>query len=125
MLDVDVQSTDWVSAQGSEGIAAFPKVIEAAFSEDVLNNRYNSDLLELHDGHVAVVRVTDYKEPQIKSLNEVSDVIQQILLANKARQKVAGAGKNAINQLQSNFDNVDEIAAAVSSQIESPGVCHE
>ena len=124
VLDVDVQSTDWVSAQGSEGIAAYPKVIEAAFSEDVLDNRYNSDLLELHDGHVAVVRVTDYKEPQIKSLNEVSDVIQQILVANKARQKVAGAGKNAINQLQSNSDNAAEIAAAVSSQIESPGAVY-
>ena len=124
VLDVDVQSTDWVSAQGSEGIAAFPKVIEAAFSEDVLDNRYNSDLLELHDGHVTVVRVIDYKEPQIKSLKEVSDVIQQILVANKARQKVAGAGKNAINQLQSNSDNAAEIAAAVSSQIESPGAVY-
>ena len=121
VLDTEVQSTDWISSQGAEGIAAFPKVIDAAFSEDVLDNRYNSELLEIHDGHVVVVRVTDYKEPRVQSIDEVSDVVRQILEANKAREQVANAGNQAVNQLQSNPGSVEDVASINRSQIESPG----
>ena len=124
ILDVEVQSPDWVSSQGTEGIAAFPMVIKAAFSEDVLDNRYNSELLELHDGHVAIVRVSDYKEPQIKPLDEVSDMVRQVLFASKARQHVASVGQNAVNQLRSNSDKVDEIISASSTQLVSPGAVY-
>ena len=121
VLDAEVQSTDWISSQGAEGIAAFPKVIDAAFSEDVLDNRYNSELLEIHDGHVVVVRVTDYKEPRVQSIDEVSDVVRQILEANKAREQVANAGNQAVSQLRSNPGSVGDVASVNNGQIESPG----
>ena len=121
VLDTEVQTTDWISAEGAEGIAAFPKVITAAFSEDVLDNRYNSELLELHDGHVVVVRVKDYKEPKIMPLDEVSDVVRQILVANAARQQVASAGNDAVNELQQDSNKVDQIASKVNAQVTSAG----
>ncbi|MEM8843706.1 MAG: SurA N-terminal domain-containing protein [Pseudomonadota bacterium] len=120
-LGVEVQTTDWVSSQSAEGIGSFPKVITAAFSEDVLDNRFNSELLELSDGNVAVVRVAEFKEPQTQPLEEVSSVIRQIISFETANKQVAEAGNEAVKNLQSNATQAEAIASDMNVKLETSG----
>jgi peptidyl-prolyl cis-trans isomerase D len=71
---LSVQSTDWIDASADDtGIAGDPAVLEAAFSDAMLDNRENSDLIELEDGGYAVIRVTDYRSARIRPLDAVRD----------------------------------------------------
>jgi peptidyl-prolyl cis-trans isomerase D len=45
-LGLSVETSDWVTRSGGEGILANPKVIAAAFSDDVLKEGLNSELIE-------------------------------------------------------------------------------
>ena len=91
-LNLKVESTDFFSAQGGEGIASHPAVVRAAFSELVKEEGSNSDLIELDDRNAVVIRALDVKAPSIRPLAEVSEQIQQTLMLEKqvaAVEKVA------------------------------------
>ncbi|MCL1079133.1 peptidylprolyl isomerase [Parashewanella spongiae] len=56
-----------------------PAVIKAAFSDQVLQSGLNSDVIELGDDHVLVLRVNEHKVAGTKSFDEVKlDVITRI-----------------------------------------------
>lgn len=112
-LDLKVQESPWFTRQKGEGIAAYPEVVEAAFSQDVLKNRFNSDLIELKPNHVVVVRADDYKPAKPQTLHEArSDIIDELkqqqareamLKDAKALQKRAAQGES-LAKLAEEFD---------------------
>lgn len=76
-LGVEVQETDWVTRDGADsGIASASAVLEAAFSDELIDERVNSDLLELSDDRYAVVRVADYREAEVRPLEEVREDVR-------------------------------------------------
>lgn len=90
-LGLEMQSSDWLSRSGAEGLLSHPKVLEAIFSEQVLKDRQTSDPIELSDTQVAIVKVVEYKAPAIKPLAEVQDEIVAKLTGATilARQQLA------------------------------------
>ncbi|MDX1320821.1 MAG: peptidylprolyl isomerase, partial [Oceanospirillum sp.] len=92
-LNLKVESTEFFSAQGGDGIASHPAVVRAAFSDLVKLEEANSDLIELDDQNAVVIRAVDVKEPSIRPLAEVADQIRQTLTVEKqvaAVEVVAG-----------------------------------
>ncbi len=78
---------------GGEDIAAHPAVLAAAFSDDVLEKGYASELLELGDDHVLVLKLREHQPAAVKPLAEVAHQIvaelknqrAQLLLAERAK----------------------------------------
>ncbi|MEZ5537311.1 MAG: SurA N-terminal domain-containing protein [Thiolinea sp.] len=101
--DLEVQTTDWVTRNGGDGVAANPKVREAAFSEDVLGGK-NSEPLELSPAQAVVVRVTEQEAAQQKPLEEVKAEIQTILREQEARKLAADKGEEVLAALESAGD---------------------
>ncbi len=62
-----------------------PKAMAAAFSEEVLLEGNNSDLIELDDTHVMVLRVSERIESTPQSLADVEAVIRQQLAVEAAQ----------------------------------------
>lgn len=92
-LNLKVESTEFFSAQGGDGIASHPAVVRAAFSDLVKLEEANSDLIELDDQNAVVIRAVDVKEPSVRPLAEVADQIRQTLTVEKqvaAVEVVAG-----------------------------------
>lgn len=76
-LGIEVQQTDWITREGAaEGFAADPKVIAAAFDEEVLGG-YNSKLLELGENRFAVVRVEEHEEAALKPYDAVAEQVRK------------------------------------------------
>jgi len=94
-----IQTTDMFAKSGGKGIAANPKVLNSAFSEDVLGRGYNSEPIELGENHVVVIRVKDHQQAKPKTLDEVKDQIKNQIIAEKARQRAEQTGANIIEQL--------------------------
>jgi peptidyl-prolyl cis-trans isomerase D len=90
-LDLEVQQSGWMDRSGGEGLFAIPRVVDAAFSEEVLSGGNNSELLEPDPEalQALVLRVSDHREPSVQALDEVRDEIATLLEARQAAEAAA------------------------------------
>lgn len=84
-LNTKVQVSDMFSRTGSKGIFSNPKVIDAAFSEQVLSDGVNSDTIEVDSETLVALRLNKRQESAIKPFDEVKAQIRQELVAKTAR----------------------------------------
>jgi peptidyl-prolyl cis-trans isomerase D len=94
-LGLPVQTVEGYTRKGGGPFGTDSKVIEAVFSDDVLQQRQNSAAINLGDDKVVVVRVTDHKTPQQRSLAEVQADVEAKLRSEAAR-KAAEAAAQAV-----------------------------
>lgn len=83
-LGLEVRSTGLFGRQGGPGIAANPKVMEEALSDDVLEDGRNSPVIELAEGQAAVVRIKEHRKAQRRPFAEVAAEVRHSLLREKA-----------------------------------------
>lgn len=105
-LGLAVQQSDWIGRSGGEGLLGHPKVTAAAFSEEVLGERRNSDLIEPEkDGLQAVVlRVIDHREASTRPLDEVREEIIATLRQERARKAAMASAEAAAEKLRGGAD---------------------
>ncbi len=93
-LHLPMERTPFFSQVGGESdLTKNPKVIQAAFSRDVLELGNNSAPIQLDDETVIVLRVADHTEPKQKPLDEVTQVIKKQLALLKAKQEAIKLGE--------------------------------
>ena len=85
-LDVPLQESDWFTRQGGKGITKQPKVLESAFSEDVLKRGLNSEPLELEPGHVVMLRVNEHEEATPRTFAEARDEVEKLLRQRQGQE---------------------------------------
>lgn len=98
-VDLTKQLTGWLTRADQSGVAQYPEVIEAAFSEDVLKERHNSQVLEVGQNHLIVLRVTDYKPETPKTFDEAKSDIRASLKSEKLRQVLKQQAEKAVASL--------------------------
>ena len=85
---LEVRTSDWIERGGaSEGIGQHAEVVEAAFSEDVLEQGFNSDLLEPEADRYLVLRRHEHREAEPRPLEAVAEQIRGELRAARAADK--------------------------------------
>ena len=86
-LGLTIETTKAFGREGGAGIAENPKVVSAAFSNDVLNLGANSDVIELTPDTSIVLRVKSHHQPQLIPLAEVqSSIVAAIKKKETAKQ---------------------------------------
>ena len=89
-LGLELRTSDWLTREGaSEGIGSHSAVISAAFSEPVLRERQNSELLELDEEHYAVIRIAEHEPEERLAFEEVKDEIHDRLLDSRAADEAS------------------------------------
>lgn len=99
-LGLEVHTSDWVSADSAEGVLAEPGMMEAAFSEEVLENGYNSDMIELDDQRRAVLRVVDHRQATTLSLDEVNERVREATREAKTREALEARARELVAALR-------------------------
>ena len=91
-----------------EGLTANPKVLAASFTEDVVSNGHNSEVLEISDDEVVVLRVIDHIAESVQSLAEVRDRVIDDIKHIRGSALTEKAGKEVLADLQSgkSFEDV-------------------
>ena len=89
-----IQTSAWLHAQGAvdpdtspNAISQLAPVRAAAFSEEVLNDRVNSQVIRLGDRRAVVVRVVARKPQRALSLDEVRTELETALIAEAANER--------------------------------------
>lgn len=120
-LNIKVEAFGPVGRSGGEGITANPKVMAAAFSEDVLLDQRNSPLLELDADTVVVVRVKQHLRSELRPLAEVSADIIDTLKYLKSTEQADTRAQQLVEQLRQG--ELDE--AALAEQLDQQWQTHE
>ena len=85
---------------GVEGLTSNPKVIAASFSEDVLKDGHNSEVLELSETELAVLRVVEHVPSSRRPLEDVRDEIIHDIKFTTASGQAYELGQEVIADLE-------------------------
>ncbi|MDH3451359.1 MAG: peptidylprolyl isomerase, partial [Gammaproteobacteria bacterium] len=111
---IEVAQSDWIERSGGPGIGEHTAVRAAAFSQSVLEQRLNSDMIEIGNNHVVVIRVSEHRERRAKTLDEVRDDVVEAVVVKRARDAAEEAAQQALAALQDGTE-ADEVAARFSA----------
>jgi peptidyl-prolyl cis-trans isomerase D len=104
---LSVATASGITRTEAEGPFANPRIRNAAFSDDVLDQGFNSAVVDLGD-RATVVRLIERHLPELKPLAEVSDEISRVLIVREAQDRAIDAASAAYQAL---------IEGAASSQV--------
>ncbi len=99
-LDQKILYSEHFSRDQGEAIGADPEVRAAAFLEEVLLGGNNSDLIELEQNQVIVLRVDEHRLAERQSLSEVQEQIREELQELRAVEQAQERGQQVLAQLQ-------------------------
>ncbi|MBK5970741.1 MULTISPECIES: SurA N-terminal domain-containing protein [Thiorhodovibrio] len=121
-LGLEVQTSDWIARDGGEGLFASPKVMNAAFSEEVLNMGNNSELIEPDPQRLEalVLRVDEHQPEAARPFEEVRDEIAGLLSERQAADAALAAAEAMAARIEQG-DGLAEVAGETYS-VESAGL---
>ncbi|OLO03286.1 SurA N-terminal domain-containing protein [Salinicola socius] len=101
-LGLTVQTSDWFSQDaGGEGVLSNPDAAAAAFSPDVLEDGYNSDVIETDDQQRVVLHVVDHRDASTLPLEEVRDQVMAAVKTQQTRQQLLARAAEVRQSLES------------------------
>ncbi len=95
---VEVQQSAWFGRNNGTGIATYPAVRDAAFSQQVLNDKLNSNSVNL-DGKFVYLRINDHRPARAMTLDEVRPRIEARLKSEMASEQTAVLGADILAKL--------------------------
>ncbi|MFC4526794.1 SurA N-terminal domain-containing protein [Dyella halodurans] len=117
-LTLPIQTTGLVSRKGGEGLLANPKLVEAAFSDDVLTQGNNSGLLDLGSNHAVVIRVDKHVPAAARPLAEVRDQVRQKILDERIVAEALKRADGLLERLQKGED-MQAVAASTGAALQT------
>ncbi|RLA04040.1 MAG: hypothetical protein DRQ47_04065 [Gammaproteobacteria bacterium] len=88
-----------------------PAVLEQIFSDDVLYQGLNSELIELTDGNSVVLRLSEHQESGVSPVTEVREQIMAQLTYQRAREATEKAGNAVIKTLTDGTSAADALGS--------------
>lgn len=91
------------------------KVRDVAFSQDVLKNENNSDVIPLNSESLVVIRVKNHEAAKVLSLKEVQSKIEEILKAQIVNDQAQKLAQEILQKLK-NGNSPDQVATEYQSK---------
>ena len=110
-LGLEVKTSDFFGRSGGEGIFTNNQVLATAFDEEILHNGAVSDVIELGDDHIVIIRQADYQPSIIKPLVDVANTIKNDLIEEQAVERLA-LKADSIKTKLTVLDDVEKLAVA-------------
>ena len=115
-INATVNTSNWLTRSTNTEVFN-NKAIDAVFSDIVLHEQLNSDVVEVNDNLAIVVRLNEYQAANVKPLSEVSSKIKETLVAEKASEKAQTLAQELLAAFKAGSDITEQLTA-VGSTIE-------
>lgn len=104
-LNLTVQQSPWITRTPVPGSPlGSEKFLKAAFSEDVLKNSRNSEVVEVAPGTLMTARLLEHKPAATKPFEEVQAEIRKRLTEEEARKRAVADGREKLEKLRKGED---------------------
>lgn len=110
-LTLTVQQSQPMTASGGTGVAAYPVVLRAAFSEEVKNEGFASEVLELADGHYVVLKLSELIPSRQQTVEEMTARIRTDLLNQRTTELLDQRAAELVARLNAG-ETVEQVAKA-------------
>lgn len=125
-LELDIQQSELFSRnEPGPGIISDPRVVSASFSEDVLLNGNNSDVIELDNNRSIVVRVREHLPETKKPLSEVRERIVTRIKYERASEQVRDQGEEILAELKAGKDKAEMASEHSIEWLEATGLARD
>ncbi|MDB9992854.1 SurA N-terminal domain-containing protein [Porticoccaceae bacterium] len=108
-LELKAQVSEPFTRAGGTGISADPALLKAAFSSEVLEDSYASEVLELGNDRYVVVKLNKSIPARQKDITEVQDAVVASLTDQLARASLAARGAELLTRVDAG-ENVEAVA---------------
>lgn len=105
-VETSVKETALFTRATPPEVAQNPEVLNAAFSDPVLLEEVNSEVIEITPDHLIVLRKKEHNPSEVKALSDVTDVISERLKAQKAQ----ALAKEKAQEYLATWNNGEEVA---------------
>jgi len=121
---LQVQKTDWVSATDGAKFFKNDKLMSLVFSNEVLNDKRNTEAVEVANNTLVAARVVEHKAAAPRSFDEVKAGITDFLKIEKASKLAIDQGNAALASLKKNqtVSNIDWIPAVTVDRKNAQGL---
>lgn len=109
-FDLEIQQSALFPRYGGVGITATKEVIDQAFSDDVLLEQLNSQLINIEDSRAVVLRVIDHQLPAARPIAEVRQPILEVLKEQLAADTAKQLGEALLEQLNNQTEAINSDA---------------
>ncbi|GGY19331.1 peptidylprolyl isomerase [Rhodanobacter panaciterrae] len=117
-LNLPIKSTALFSRKGGEGITANPKLLAAAFGDDVLVQGNNSSLIDLGNNHSVVIHIDKHVPAAARPLAEVHADVQKRILDERVAATEKKQADDALARLRKG-ESMPTVAASLGATITS------
>lgn len=117
-LSLPLQTSEAISRRGGEGIFANEKLLNVAFSEELIEQGLNSEVIELSPEQSVVVRVTKHIPSAQRPLEEVATEISQTLRTMNAQASLQASADELLDALRSG-ESLAVLAEGKSLKVET------
>lgn len=117
-LSLPVKTTELFGRKGGPGITADPKLVQAAFSDDVLLQGNNSGLIDLGSDHAVVVRLDKHVPAAARPLADVRDQVRQKILDERTAAEEQKRADALLARVQKGED-MQAVAASAGATVQT------
>ncbi len=118
-LTIRTASVQRKPAPDAQGALASPKLLEAVFSNDSLQNKRNTEAIEFGPSQLVAAHVTDYKPLRMPAFDDVKAQVTQQLVAKQAAALAVKTGAEKLAALKASGDLAPLQAAQTVSRIQA------
>ena len=109
-INTTVKTSDWLTRGNNIAPFNVSAVVDIAFSDLVINEQLNSDIVEVSDNLAIVMRLNEYQGASVKPLAEVSPQIRDMLIAQKASEKALTVADELLVAFKAGTDITEQLA---------------
>ena len=107
-IGLNLYESDWLARNDeAEGVLSEPGVLAEAFSDDVLIEGYNSEVIELDQDRRLVLRVAERREATLLSLDEVREDVEMSVAAQQQQEALLEEAQVLIAELRAGDEQSD------------------
>lgn len=99
-LKLPIQQSPWITRKPVPGSPlGSEKLLTAVFSEDVLKNKRNSEVVEVGPGTLIAARLLEHKPAAVRPFEDVQAEIRKRLVQEEARKRAVAEGRDKLEKL--------------------------
>jgi peptidyl-prolyl cis-trans isomerase D len=100
-LKLQIQESGWLTRSGSDNkVLNNPKLLQAVFSDDVLKNKRNTEVIDVGNNTLIAARLLEHKAASVRPFEEVSAVVTKQLTEQQAARLAAKEGRELLAKLR-------------------------
>jgi peptidyl-prolyl cis-trans isomerase D len=100
-LKVPIQESPWITRKPNpQSPLGGERFLKAAFGDEVLKNKRNSEVMEVGQGTLMAARLLEHKPAAARPFEELRDEIRKRLVEDEARKRAMAAGREQLERIR-------------------------